>query len=75
MAADKVNDKLNDKVDRIKKEIEDYFNSYFKSIYPYAVFSLTLISAEDLYSSDVKSKETLKGEVIDLKYFGDKNNV
>ena len=63
---------LNDKVNRIKEEMESYFKLYFKSIYPYAIFSLNLISAEDLYSLDVKRNETLKNETIELKYFGDK---
>ncbi len=65
--------KSDNKVIRIKEDIDNYFNSYFKSIYPYARFSLNLISAEDLYLLDVKRKETLKNKIIELGYFGDKN--
>lgn len=64
--------KTNRKVVRAIKEIESYFVAYFKSIYPYSKFSLELISAEDLYSIDVKRKQNLKDEVIELAYYGDK---
>ena len=64
--------KLNEKIIRIKEEIESYFSSYFKSVYPYAKFSLKLISSEDLYLFDIKRKQSLKNTVIELAYFGDK---
>jgi hypothetical protein len=57
---------------RIISEIESYFVSYFKSVYPYAKFSLKLISAEDLFLLDIKRRQNLKDQVIELAYFGDK---
>lgn len=60
------------KISRIKAEIEEYFNNYLKSIYPNAKFSLKLISADDLYSSDIKRKETLRNKIVEISYFGDK---
>lgn len=60
------------KVLRIKSEIENYFSKYFAAIYPKAIFSIELISAEDLFLIDIKRKQTLKNKTIELPYFGDK---
>ncbi|MCK4781415.1 AIPR family protein [Candidatus Parcubacteria bacterium] len=65
-------DKTDKKIVRKIKEVENYFVAYFKSIYPYSQFSLKLISSEDLYSIDIKRKQNLKDETIELAYFGDK---
>ena len=60
------------KIIRKIEEIENYFSAYFKSVYPYSQFSLRLISAEDLYSIDIKRTQTLRNEIIELPYYGDK---
>lgn len=67
------NKKVNTKISRKILEIEDYFNLYFRSVYPCAKFSLELLNAEDLYKLDIKRKQSLKGKIIELPYYGDRN--
>lgn len=64
--------KEEEKVVREKEKIEKYFIKYFSSIYPAATFSLQLISAEDLFLMETKRIQTLRGQTVKLRYYGDR---